>query len=395
MAQLQTTEINGRLYISDMIFANGGIKVNNTLIDNTGIISPLGKFTKIIVDSSLEVNKGIIDSKNGTLGYELRINPTGGDLILGKDMIFITPVKTTIKDAEFTGMPIAPTASIGTNTNQVASTAFVKAEINSVLAANDAMQYKGGIAAGATLPAANCGDTYKVTSSGIIGGYKVETGDMLICVQDNTLSDTPANWNPIQTNLDGAVIGPASSTDGAVAVFDGNSGRLLKDSTYKIDSTETTNTIARRDGNGDLRARCFISTYEDQSTISGAIAFRTNANGVMRFCNDLSAIQTYLNVLDKAIAVTLEGEQTLKNKSLFEPKINSIMNTDLVGFYGNAADNGAQGILVSKLGVSNDYSIVTRNKIPNLGIYSQGDVRIGDCTLAYDPTLKALKFKFV
>ena len=48
-----------------------------------------------------------------------------------------------LNDSALTGTPTAPTARVGTSTTQVATTAFVNAEINNKLAANDAMIFKG------------------------------------------------------------------------------------------------------------------------------------------------------------------------------------------------------------------------------------------------------------
>ena len=58
----------------------------------------------------------------------------------------------------------------------------------------NAVVFKGGIASGNNLPAANCGDLYRVTSDGTINGIDVWTGDTLICTTDNTSASTPSNW---------------------------------------------------------------------------------------------------------------------------------------------------------------------------------------------------------
>ena len=143
-----------------------------------------------------------------------------------------------------TGTPTAPTAASGTSTTQLATTAFVVAEINSKLASNDAMMYKTTIAGaakasgntyGALTPAANRGYMYKVSAAGFIDGVAVEVGDMLICNTDSTAAATAsnfatiaANWDFIQTNIDGAVTGPASSVNNCIAVFDGTTGKVIK-----------------------------------------------------------------------------------------------------------------------------------------------------------------------
>lgn len=114
----------------------------------------------------------------------------------------------------FTGVPLVPTASSGTNTNQIASTAYVISEIAARLAAADAMSYKGAIdcSSNPNFPAADAGDTYRISVSGKIGGASgpnVESGDMIICHLDASSAGTNvavgANWDIIQVNIDGAV----------------------------------------------------------------------------------------------------------------------------------------------------------------------------------------------
>lgn len=121
----------------------------------------------------------------------------------------------------FTGTPSAPTAAVGTNTTQLASTQFVVSEIASRFAANDAMVYMGAIdcSSNPNYPAADAGHTYRISVAGKIGGASgvpVEAGDMLICNTDSSAAGTQAavgaNWNIIQVNLDGAVTISAAQT---------------------------------------------------------------------------------------------------------------------------------------------------------------------------------------
>lgn len=151
--------------------------------------------------------------------------------------------KAPLASPALTGTPTAPTAATGTDTTQIATTAFVNAEIEAKMGESDAMVYKGTLAGGSTgaygalTPAANRGYTYKVTTAGLIDGVRVEVGDMLICNTDNTAAATAnnystiaANWDFIQGNQDGVVVGPSSATSGNVALFDGATGKLIKDS---------------------------------------------------------------------------------------------------------------------------------------------------------------------
>lgn len=118
----------------------------------------------------------------------------------------------------------------------------VKNYIDALLGANDAMVFKGVIDASANpnYPTADAGHTYKISKAGRIGGASgaiVEIGDMIICTTDSTAAGTHAavgdNWNILQANLDGTVTGPTSAVANNIVVFDGTTGKLIKDSGKK------------------------------------------------------------------------------------------------------------------------------------------------------------------
>ncbi len=129
--------------------------------------------------------------------------------------------------------------SLTANSNtHVPTQAAVKAYADALIAANDAMVFKGVIdcSANPNYPAADRGHSYKVSVAGKIGGASgtnVEVGDLLICVTDATASGNQAtvgaNWSIIQSNIDGAVTGPASSTSGNIATFNGTGGKVIQD----------------------------------------------------------------------------------------------------------------------------------------------------------------------
>jgi hypothetical protein len=142
----------------------------------------------------------------------------------------------------------APTPTTDDNSTKVATTAYVRATISAQLASNDAMIYKGGINASTNpnYPAANAGDFYKITNTGKIGGASgpnVEVGDSLICGTDSSAAGTHAtvgaNWTILQTNIDGAVVGPASSTDGQIPAWSGTTGKVLGTGYAIVDSSSS------------------------------------------------------------------------------------------------------------------------------------------------------------
>ena len=146
--------------------------------------------------------------------------------------------KAPLASPNLTGTPTAPTVASNTNTTQIATTEFVQSAINAKIAASDAMIYKGTIgSSGATITALpdthTVGWTYKVITAGTYAGAKCEVGDMIVCLTSGTTANN-SHWTVIQSNIDGAVVGPASSVDARVAVFSGTTGKAIKDSGYTI-----------------------------------------------------------------------------------------------------------------------------------------------------------------
>jgi len=144
--------------------------------------------------------------------------------------------------AHFAANIVDTDATLAANSDaRIPSQKAVKAYADQVIAAADAMVFKGVIdcSANPDYPAADRGWTYKISVAGKIGGASgtnVEVGDTLYCITDGTVAGDQAavgaQWQIVQANLDGAVIGPASVTDDLPAVFDGVSGKLLKSKTY-------------------------------------------------------------------------------------------------------------------------------------------------------------------
>lgn len=101
----------------------------------------------------------------------------------------------------FTGTPIAPTAAVGTNTTQIATTAFVNAEI-----ANDAPSKTGtgasgtwgisitGAAASATTATNQSGGTVSATTGSFTGDV-TQTGSGALRVANGTTAQRPTGAN--------------------------------------------------------------------------------------------------------------------------------------------------------------------------------------------------------
>jgi len=120
----------------------------------------------------------------------------------------------------------------------------VKAYVDNALTGG--MNYKGAYNASTNTPTLDTGspsviigDTYTVSVAGTFFSEAVEVGDVIISEVTGSSAANAANWTILQKNLDGIVIGPASATNNNVALFDGTTGKLIKDSGVTISGSNT------------------------------------------------------------------------------------------------------------------------------------------------------------
>lgn len=223
-----------------MYFVQGG----NSRQGQSGIFwfrSDVDNDTTLAADSPIRVptqhaTKTYIDTL--TPFYLARANHTGVQAIATVTGLQASlDSKAPLASPIFTGNPQAPTPAPGDNDTSVANTSFVNTAVASGIAANDAMVFKGVINASTNpnYPAADTGWTYRISVAGKIGGAagpNVEVGDLIVALVDGSPAGTQAavgaNWTIVQTNLDGAVIGPTLAGDSQFAAFDGVSGKLIK-----------------------------------------------------------------------------------------------------------------------------------------------------------------------
>lgn len=106
-------------------------------------------------------------------------------------------------------------------------------------------------------PASDGGWLYVVSVAGKIGGASgviVEIGDQILCLATNgggTQASVGSSFSVLQTNINNAVTSSSvTSTDSTVALFDGTSGKVIKDSAKTISDTASLNTIVARNEYG-------------------------------------------------------------------------------------------------------------------------------------------------
>lgn len=278
---------------------------------------------------------------------------------------------------------------------RVASQKAVKTYADALIAANDAMVFKGVVdcSANPNYPAADRGWTYKVSVAGKIGGASgpnVEVGDMLLCITDGTASGTQAavgaQWNIVQVNVDGALVGPASAVDGTPSVFDGATGKLVKNITYA--AFKTLLALAKGDvGLGNV-VNLDTSTQTNVAfTGLGAAAAAADADtfpvnqGAGNLKQTLAAIKTWIkawivkgdvglgNVDNTSDATKDAAVATLTNKTLVAPALGAATATSLVATAQVSAKN-----YVASSSMTNAASAAT----PHVDVSSQTGLAVAD-----------------
>ena len=158
--------------------------------------------------------------------------------------------KAPLESPVLTGIPEAPTADVGTNTTQIATTEFVQIAVSNGIAVNDAMVIKGTIGENGTvttLPTTyKIGWTYRVVTDGTYAGQVCEIGDLIIAlVERNGSENVDSDWCIAQTNINGAITG-IKSGDAYISI--NQSGSTVTITHKDITRTDTTSSVSPAHG---------------------------------------------------------------------------------------------------------------------------------------------------
>lgn len=236
--------------------------------------------------------------------------------------------------ARLDGATFTGTVTLAANPAQDMEAA-TKAYVDTLLG-NMAMKQPGTVSAGAGLPedGYEAGDSWRVTEGGTYAGQECEPGDLIICIKDyDEGSASDSDFMVVQANIDGAVTGPDVAVDANVVIFDGTTGKVIKDSNVTIASVSDAIAKAHEHANKD-KLDTYTKTQEEllaaaasdvdgkleeiQTALDGKVDdadlsnyyTKTDIDGKVDTIN--SAINNKLNITDFNAKVGEIGEQTIK-----------------------------------------------------------------------------------
>lgn len=175
------------------------------------------------------------------------------------------------------------------------------------------------------------GQTFRVAEAGTYAGVKCEAGDLIIVIKDYAADGASnSDFLVVQANVDGAVTGPDASTDANIVIFDGTTGRKIKDSTVTIASVSDAVAKAHEHAN-----KAILDTFtKNETELLGEVDSKiTTALGDYATTEDLAGyVTTQTYETDKATNESRLGtiETNLNTK---------ITATDLANKIGEIGDS--------------------------------------------------------
>lgn len=195
------------------------------------------------------------------------------------------------------------------------------------------------------------GQTWRVATAGVYAGQTCENGDLIICLKDyaeGTASD--ADFMVVQANINGAVTSTSDATTaGNIVVFDGITGKIIKDSTVNISSLNDAISKAHVHAN-----KVVLDTY-DKNQQDLLAAAKAEANGLVE------ALKTTVDgKADKATTLAGYGITDAYTQTEIDNKLKPI--TDNLNSKADATQV-VQDIETAKTDAVNDSKTYTDTKI--------------------------------
>ena len=186
------------------------------------------------------------------------------------------------------------------------------------------IHFKGTVNSTTGLPTVSykAGWQYLVGEAGTYAGNTCEVGDYIVCVKDYASgSASNKDWSVLQGNVDGVVTGVESSVASHVVVFDGTSGKKIKDSGFTIGKsvpadavfTDTTYLTATGESDGLLSSTLYTKLVGIE-----AGADKTDADNVKSAGAFMKSSDTLDSVLDGSTYVKMKATERTKLTGIAE-----------------------------------------------------------------------------
>lgn len=355
----ESGQIQGKLYINTSTGV-GQIWTGaawQTVLDKVGLINDLttGGTDKALTAEQGKVLKGLIDTHEAkTAAADFGHVKTGADVEIADGLITVKKIdgetwetikagidaeiakKASLTGATFTG-DVKLTGSPAGDTSAV-SKKFVEDLVSASVGAVDAMRFKGTLGTGGTVTAVpttyKVGDTYRVITAGTYAGVECEVGDLLIAIVERSGSgNTNADWTVAQTNIDGAVVGPASATDSTVVLFDGATGKKIKGSTITLTQLQSAITNSHTHTN-----KANLDTYtKNMATLQSEIETAANEYTDTEIEAAKSELQGVIDAIklsdltDTDVATPADGQVLYWDNTAKKWKTKTIATVDISG----------------------------------------------------------------
>lgn len=174
------------------------------------------------------------------------------------------------------------------------------------------------------------GQAFRVAEAGTYAGQVCEIGDLIIVVADYADSAKDSDFLVVQANTNGVVIGPDSAIDANIAVFDGVTGKKIKDSTVTIASVSDAIAKAHEHTNKEI-LDSFTSTQTQIET-----AYKEYADGKITALGDVVTNEELTTALEDYYTKTDVDDLLTPITTNLNTKVSSEELAEQLGDFGDS-----------------------------------------------------------
>jgi hypothetical protein len=284
-----TLVVTGGVGISERLYAGS---LQNTPIGSS--VASSAAFTSLTANGAVTFtqNTASTTTSNGTLVVSGGIGVTGA-INTGLTSTFagfsststtnISPSNATVTISPTgTGNVVIAPATLGSINNMSIGATTASSGAFTTLTASSSV----------TLSPANANVVLSPTGTGLVTINPATAGT----INNMSIGATTATTGRFTTVTSTQATGTAPFTVASTTLVTNLNADLCDG--FQATTANTASTIAVRDASGDVALRLVRSEFANESTISGAMAYRVNntTDNYIRFCSDTAAIRTFLNV---------------------------------------------------------------------------------------------------